>query len=68
MFTGPATGDTDGTLVTQGDLTHLLLGYVTDGQLAQTETNVQQNATAIAANAAAIATLDGSTTSLYDAL
>ena len=68
MFTGPATGDTDGALVTQGDLTHLLLGYVTDGQLAQTETNVQQNATAIAANAAAIATLDGSTTSLYDAL
>ena len=64
MFQSPLTGDTgDGQLVTQGDLSHLLLGYVTDGQLAQTETNIAANTAGIGANAAAISALESSLSS-----
>ena len=64
MFNGPATGDVsgDGALVTVAGLNSLLAGYVSESQLAQTETSVQQNAAAIASTNASVASLDASTT------
>ena len=58
----PRTVSGDGSLVTVGGLNTLLASYVSESQLAQSETNVQQNAAAIASTNAALASLDASTT------
>ena len=51
MFQGPLSGDTgDGNvLVTQGDLSQVLAGYVSDSELAAVSTDVAQNAASIGA-------------------